>query len=197
VTLLSDGITEPEGQLGAHLRPGERLLWSGRPDPAVTLTHADWFVIPFSIFWTGFSIAWEASAVAEASRGTAPLLALWGIPFVAIGLFMLYGRFVFKRRRKRRTAYGLTDRRALVAVGDRALSDSPVRAVPTTVRRTRDGAHVSVSFGSGGAGATARMYANTGMEAFARGAGADVAFYDVADVDGLLGALQRAAAAGG
>jgi hypothetical protein len=36
-------------QLEPHLRPGERLLWCGGPDPLVRLTPADGFLIPFSM----------------------------------------------------------------------------------------------------------------------------------------------------
>ncbi len=37
----------------------------------------------------------------------APLpFALFGLPFVALGLYLIFGRFVVKARRKRQTVYG-------------------------------------------------------------------------------------------
>src|SRR4051812_13653646 len=175
--------------LHQYLRPGERLLWTGRPDPAGLFGPKDIYLIPFSLLWGGFAIFWEAAAIT--SDGD-PLFALWGIPFVCIGLFMIAGRFFYKRRRKEKTVYGLTEERALVAVGDSTLSDSPTKYVPASIRRARDGRHVSVTFG--GSGGPGRYYANTGMDFFDwRGSG-DVAFFDVADVEGMLRALDRARA---
>jgi hypothetical protein len=40
---------DPAAQLQLYLRPGEQLLWSGRPDPNVRFTPADAFLVPFSI----------------------------------------------------------------------------------------------------------------------------------------------------
>jgi hypothetical protein len=103
---------------------------------------------------------------------------------------MIAGRFHFKRRRKLETSYGLTGDRALVAVGGRSLADTPVRYTPTSVRRARDGRHVTVTFGQSGSG-VGRMYGNTGLEVLPFWASNEVAFYDVADVDDLLGAPGR------
>lgn len=138
--------------------------------------------------WAGFAVVWELGATASTDD---PFFTLWGIPFVVVGAYFAFGRFVYKRRRKLRTAYGLTEDRAIVAVGSTRLYDSPVRNVRTSVERTRDGRHVSVTFGDGPAwwGGSA-TYGNTGMDFF-MGNAAPVAFYDVADVHGLLAALDR------
>ncbi|MFF2346872.1 hypothetical protein [Pseudarthrobacter sp. NPDC058119] len=121
-----------------------------------------------------------------------PFFALWGIPFVLVGLYFIFGRFIYKKRRKLRTVYGLTDRRAIVYVGDKSVSDSPVNGMPTKVDRSKDGRHVSVTFGSQGMVVTfgMGMYQNTGMDFFSLGQG--VAFFDVPDRDGLLRALDQA-----
>lgn len=38
---------------------------------------------------------------------------LWGIPFIALGLYMVAGRFIYKRISHGRTAYGVTRDRAI------------------------------------------------------------------------------------
>jgi hypothetical protein len=81
-------------------------------------------------------------------------------------------------RRALRTAYGITSQRAVIA-DPRSFSDMPLRRQPVTVRRTRDGRHASVVFGTTagpGRGSAFRNlttwhYANTGMEPLARGVG--------------------------
>lgn len=175
-------------QVAPYVRPDETLLWTGRPDPAKHLTGGDLFLIPFSLLWTGFAIFWMGAALA----GGAPLpFALFGLPFVALGLYLVFGRFVVKARRKRQTAYGLTTRRALVAVGAGTLSEAPVQHQPVDRRRSRNGRHLSVTFGRPASGwASGPNYANTGMEIFDRG-GSALGFYDVTDIKGLEGALSR------
>lgn len=182
-------------QLQQYLRPGERLLWSGRPDPTVWLTAADMFMIPFSILWGGFAIFWEIGV----SSGGPNFGTIWGIPFVALGLYMIFGRFFYKKYRKKRTCYGITDQRALVAIGPGQLSDSPLRDQPITVRRSRDGRHVTVTIGSAVAGprrarssyAAGSFYANTGLELLARNVTLPMAFYDVEDADAMLSAMDQ------
>jgi len=122
----------------------QRLPWWGRPDPTKHFAPAAAFIIPSSLLWGGFSIFWEVGA----ARSGAPLpFVLFGAPFVAVGLFFVFGQFIAKARRKRQTAYGLTDRRALVAGGTGSLSESPLQYQPINVQRSRDGSHVSVTFG--------------------------------------------------
>jgi hypothetical protein len=180
---------DAERQLQPYLRAHERLLWAGRPDPGVHFTGRDAFLVPFSLMWGGFAIVWEVAAIVS-PHGGGVLFALWGVPFVVIGLYFIFGRFVVKHRRKLTTAYGITDRRAIVATGARSVNDSPVTHVSTSIRRSKDGAHVNVTFGS--PGTVNRVYANTGMDQLWFAGSGDVAFYDVADPDRLLAALDRA-----
>ncbi len=111
---------ELDSILRRELLPGERLLWSGRPDPSrLRAVFAIWF---FAVPWTAFALFWEAMALLPwmASSHT-PLGIQWsfgiifplfGLPFIGIGLGMLW--MPFKARRKAaQTIYGLTDRRML------------------------------------------------------------------------------------
>ena len=176
-------------QLQQYLRPHERLLWSGRPDPRKIFTAKDWFLVPFSLMWGGFAIVWEVAAIVG-TEGSNRWFILWGIPFVAIGLYMICGRFVLKKRRKLKTAYGLTDQRALVAVGDRSIVDSPIRDTPSSVNWSRDKRHVTVTFGS--RERINHVWGNTGMDVLPWWNPSEVAFYDVAEPDRLLEAVERA-----
>ena len=138
---------DPDFQIRQRLRPGENLLWSGRPDPAVRFSPADRFLVPFSIMWGGFALFWEASVIAS---GGAPFFVLWGIPFVIMGLYFIFGRFWFKRRQKLRTAYGITNERAIVAVGNSQVMETPIKNQPLSLTRSSDGRHGSVECGGEG-----------------------------------------------
>ena len=100
------------------LLPGETIHWAAMPNPNKILHSDDWFMIPFSLLWGGFAIFWEAGVLGydgNASRSQAPgLFVLWGIPFVLIGQYLIWGRFVYDAWLKRRTFYAITNRRVLL-----------------------------------------------------------------------------------
>lgn len=174
-------------RLAPYLLPDERLLWTGRPDPGKHLGAGDVFLVPFSLLWTGIAVFIGSRALAQ---GAPMPFALVPLLFVALGLYVVAGRFVYKARRKRQTVYGLTQDRALVAVGPASLSEAPVQRTPIDQRRSRDGRHVTVTFGRSATGwGAAPSYANTGMELFDQ-RGGPLGFYDVRDVTGLESALR-------
>lgn len=176
-------------QLAPYVLPNETLLWTGRPDPAKHLTPKDVWLVPFSLFWSGFSIFW---VVAAAMKSASPVFALFGVPFVVFGLYFVFGRFIYKARRKRETVYGLTSARALVAVGAGSLSEAPLQHTLVERNRSRDGQHLTVTIGRSTTGlSSGAIYANTGMDFFDRG-NVPFGFYDVADVRGLESALHDA-----
>lgn len=75
-------------------------------------TASDFFLIPFSIFWGGFSLFWERAAITQGGPSFFPL---FGVPFVAIGLYLIAGRFAVDAWLRTRMFYALTNRRALIS----------------------------------------------------------------------------------
>ncbi|WP_375463556.1 PH domain-containing protein [uncultured Methylobacterium sp.] len=109
-------MRHPEGtlpdQIATRLLRDEAVAWWGRPVQGLRLTARDGFLIPFSCLWGGFAIFWEVSVL----RGAGPsFFALFGIPFVLIGLFLIFGRFLVDAWLRQHTIYALTDRRVLIA----------------------------------------------------------------------------------
>ena len=108
--------------LDRYLDPGEKLVWSGQPKQGVRLQAFDLFLIPFSLVWAGFAFFWEATVLGLVplqggpTRDNHPPLffALWGIPFCLIGLYFVVGRFFGDAASRRRTWYGVTDKRVIV-----------------------------------------------------------------------------------
>jgi len=106
-------------ELQPELSAGETLIWSGQPQQKVIFHKQDWFAIPFSLMWGGFAIFWEMGVTGlwgnSASSHAAPsFFVLWGIPFVVIGQYMIWGRFFYTGWKKARTYYGVTNKRVLV-----------------------------------------------------------------------------------
>jgi hypothetical protein len=177
-----------------RLMRGETVQWQGQPDPRVHFTRTDSFFVPFSIFWLGFAVVWTVAV--SNSRNAPSFIWLFGLLFVAIGIFLTVGRFFVKPASKRRTRYVLTDRRAIVA-GPWGVSSIDLKDAAPLVMIRRGGLHVDAVFGMttgpmswmpGMSNLT--MYANTGMDFFAAlGPGLPLAFYDVSDIEALKGAL--------
>jgi hypothetical protein len=100
------------GELMRH----EELLWAGRPKQGVYLSRSDIVQIPFSLLWGGFAIVWEVVAI---SSGAPFHFSLCALPFVAVGLHLMLGRFYLDTRVRSHTFYGVTNLRVLILTGPR------------------------------------------------------------------------------
>jgi hypothetical protein len=101
-------------ELRPHLNPNESLLWAGKPQSGIVFRNSDIFMIPFSLMWGGFAIFWFVTALAS---GAPFFFAAFGIPFVLIGLMMIFGRFFLDSYMRKNTCYGLTDKRIIIKSG--------------------------------------------------------------------------------
>lgn len=135
--------------LERELGPDEAVLWHGwqlgRIDPRM------FGIYLFAIPWTAFSLAWTGIAAgAVASMGDqGPGLVAWafplfGVPFVAIGAWMLSRPFVPLWERGR-VLYVVTDKRVLKLSLGRALEVNTIpaeRVGPAERREQADGTGV-------------------------------------------------------
>jgi hypothetical protein len=99
--------------LSDRMLTGERILWSGRPAQGLRFTGRDVFLVPFSLFWGGFAVFWEVSAVTQPKSDV--FLSLWGIPFVLIGLYFIAGRFLVDAWIRAGMFYAVTNKRVLIS----------------------------------------------------------------------------------
>lgn len=115
------GEEDPRDAARRELRRGEKLIWADRPAPSVLRKRGMvrfLFAIPFTAF-ACFWI-WGASQVAGSSvMGT--IFPLFGLPFLAVGVWMLSSP-LRAARLARRTVYAITDQRLIILSGGRTRS---------------------------------------------------------------------------
>jgi hypothetical protein len=195
-------MAEPTDSLALqpHLLPGESVRWIGRPNPDRLFSSGDVFLVPFSLMWGGFALFWEASVLGaglQSSPGGAWWFgALWGIPFVLIGQYFIWGRFLYRRWDRRRTIYAITDQRVLALRGS-TLQSLFLNQLPTLDKSQRADGSGTLEFTSSPFGFG--FWGNTGMEFMSGRRSSSFAFYDIPDVNDVfrLVAEGRTATAGG
>jgi hypothetical protein len=173
----------------------EKVVWAGQPDQRFRFSGGDIFLVPFSILWGGFTLFWEAGVLGFlGGNGPAPLFfALWGIPFVLVGQYFMWGRFFYKRYRNQRTFYALTNQRVLILTitRSRRLQTLFLNQLPTISKALRRDGSGTLEFGSSPNWA-ASAYANSGLDFMGGRYGpAAPAFYDIPDVDVLYQLVMR------
>jgi hypothetical protein len=111
----------------AELQPGERILWAGMPSPVRALLPS-LFLFVFGVGWSSLTFTWEYIAVrsmligrpageeANMPSGMGVMFALFGIPFVLVGVALLSAPF-FVALQAMMTTHVVTDRRLLTVTG--------------------------------------------------------------------------------
>lgn len=103
---------DPRSEIIDQIEGDERLLWADKPARGIRFRTTDIFLTFFGIFWLGFSIFWTYMAM-DASI----LFALFGTPFLLIGVYLLIGRYFFDAISRKNTVYALTNKRIIQKSG--------------------------------------------------------------------------------
>ena len=94
-----------------YLDADESVQWRGKPEKLHLLDATDLYIIPFSLLWAGFAVFREISVIREGAPFFFPI---FGGFFVLIGLFMVFGRFLYKAWMLNTIAYAITDKKVLI-----------------------------------------------------------------------------------
>jgi hypothetical protein len=155
---------DPAYAIQAELGRDERLLWSGRPRQGIVLRPLDALFIPFSLLWGGFALFWEGAAIIS---GAPFFFSLWGIPFVLVGLYMIFGRFIVDARQRANTLYGVTDERIIILSGllSRNVKSLNLRTLTDVSMDQRANGSGTITFGPA---SPLGSWGATGMSGFSR-----------------------------
>lgn len=102
-----------------HLLPGEEILWDGQPRLNRQFSASSIGVSVFGIIWLSFSLFWTITAF-TLTRGETGffgiLFPMFGLPFVAIGVFMVFFAPAKQRIKNRATYYYVTNKRVMINI---------------------------------------------------------------------------------
>lgn len=185
--------------LSSSVALGQVVLWCGRPDARVVFMPADLVLIPFTVLWSGLAILIGVVALNGGSRMPTGIAISIIMVFGLAGLYLLVGRFVVKAILNAKTSFVVTASDAIVARG-RTITRFPLHQHAVEITRTRRGGHATVYFGDSSGGGM--DVGNLGLDFLAPKYGQrmrsriwkahDMAFYNVADVAGLMDSFRRA-----
>ncbi|MGO8951718.1 MAG: hypothetical protein ACLPWS_05480 [Rhodomicrobium sp.] len=138
-----------------RLQPGETLIWYGSPEPAIA-ARGPLFVLAFLTLWVAFAYGWTALAAGlpqiagnKQVSHPPPLLFLpFGLLFCALGT-VFWLQALKSVTDCWRTAYGLTNRRIIIAMGDAGPTKSFGAQSVGTLLRTGDDLRGSIMFDFG------------------------------------------------
>lgn len=129
-------------QIERELEAGERILWTGRPNPArwkgkaFRMWPVAFFISAFIAFWMWSGTGPLRSELASGKTPSVPSLAFPALALITHGFIvkMWLGPWL-EAARARRTFYALTDRRALIVTEGRKTSVQSVSVAQIQLER--------------------------------------------------------------
>jgi membrane-bound ClpP family serine protease len=103
------------------LLPNERVLWLGIPQQGFRYDTQKIMTSFFDLFFFGFSLIWTVMASSMAG-----LFGLFGVPFMAVGFYLLVGHFIWDMLARRKTVYGVTEQRILFKEGGFSITTNTI-----------------------------------------------------------------------
>jgi hypothetical protein len=116
----------------------EKILWSGQPEQNLFLTVRNIVQIIFALVWLGITGSVGYFAIESFDIFTMLFL----VPFVLIGLYLLFGSFIYSDYQKKRTYYAVTNQRVLILINssNKVVKSKLISQIPVLNKTTnKDG----------------------------------------------------------
>lgn len=185
--------------LGQTFLPDEKILWAGQPDPSVIFSKEDIGLIPFTLIMGSCLIYEGTMGIILSTFGKAgqltPLDIVWALFCTLVTLtclYIIFGRFFYKRWNKKRTYYVVTDKRVAALTGPLGKDMRAVRidALPMLKKDIRADGIGTIIFAYYSDMDRAFRYTNSGMDFIRRTKSMirrcgepPMAFYDIKNAD--------------
>lgn len=170
----------------SELMVGEKIVWTGQPDSSVLFTKADILLIPAGALWWGLALFWEGSVLLFMPKDQVSSLFvfIFGLVFVLIGFYYAIGRFFYRKMKRKKTFYAVTDKRILILSefwGKKNVQTAYISNLPSINKSVNTKGVGVLIFGDNSINQA--TYANSGLEMLGWGGKIAPIFYDIKDVD--------------
>jgi hypothetical protein len=170
----------------SELMVGEKIVWTGQPDSSILFTKADILLVPVSALWWGFALFWEGSALFLIPEDSPNMIffLLFGLIFVIVGFYYTIGRFFYRKMKRKRTYYAVTDKRILILSklwGKKDVQTAYISSLPSINKSVNTKGVGVLIFGDNSINQA--TYANSGLEILGWGGKIAPIFYDIKDAD--------------
>lgn len=153
-----------------YMTPGEYVLWRGHPEKGNTFTAASAIRALFSLGVLAFCLVWEITAFRQ---GNSVIMMVFGLPFIAVGLFMLWSSTLRGPYLRNKTFYVITNKKLMLKEGKNIRFCDGHRLPPMQVKEHRNGnATLSFSYDLFPSTVTRRTSAGFALENLADAGGA-------------------------
>lgn len=107
------------------LLPGEEILWEGQSQNTNSMNLSKGCSSIFGIFWLGLTLFWTIGAFIATRQATGTdafssimqiIFPLFGLPFVSIGVFLVFGAPIKRKKKNQSTYYYVTDKRIIINI---------------------------------------------------------------------------------
>ncbi|MCT4584436.1 MAG: hypothetical protein N4A54_05870 [Peptostreptococcaceae bacterium] len=135
--------------INSDLLLNETILWSDQPNFKL-FESEDILLIPFSFFWCSFIAFWEYQVLNFPSMGHFNFMALFGIPFILVGIYLLIGRFFYKAYIYKNRYYYVTDKRIIILTNTnyQNIESKYISQIPTINKKVRMDGSGTLIFGN-------------------------------------------------
>lgn len=109
----------------------DTVLWEGAPNKVPVFSKADFLLVPFSLIFGGFLLGYAILSAIAMLAGQGILFSLVGITFFILGIYLIFLRLWYRKKRISREVYFVTNKRVFGfdTMRDNVLFDIPLRDV--------------------------------------------------------------------
>lgn len=104
-----DSYSSDYSLIQPFLHDGEMVLWSGKSSLTSSFCPTQIPILLFSLFWLAFAVFWTVTATISGG-----LFGLFGLPFVGVGIYLLFNSLFGQKKLMKNTTYVVTDSRAMI-----------------------------------------------------------------------------------
>jgi hypothetical protein len=154
-----------------ELLKDEKILWIGKPETKFILKNQDIILALFGLLCTGCGLLILSGFITSEDQSSTS----FSMVFILVGLYLLFGRFIFNNYEKKSTFYAVTNQRVLIITNldTKNVQSKLINQIPVLIKNVRKDGIGTIEFDNYQYSTSGENLNNTNM----------LIFHDIKDVD--------------